>query len=1207
VSPLSEEELAETDLLDPLDALLEKIAQPPPPSSFARGHVIGAYRLLSTLGAGGMAVVYRAEHVATGQPVALKTVRIPDGSRLGSIRREIQALSQLHHPGVVRILDEGLHEGLPWYAMELLAGRSLRQWLREVHGEVAAPTAIGSYLHSLDVLGATGSPAGPSNPNGTPASSLEQVSRILTVARRLCEPLAFLHGEGIVHRDLKPENIVVGPGDAPVIVDFGLATDAGGGRETLAVESGISGSAPYMSPEQIDGRPLDVRSDLYALGIILYELLTGRRPFAGPSLSLLFEAHRTQAPPRPSALAPAIPMGVELLVDRLLAKDRRDRPGYAQDVAAALVTFGAQPAEAATKHRPYLYRPSFSGRDELVETLQRLLARCDAAAGRLVLLEGESGVGKTRLAVELARYAASRAHVVFAGGCQDAVVRLPLCAMRAPLLAIADRCRERGASEVERVLGPRGKLLAAYEPALSQLPGLETLPEPAELPADMARLRLFAALEEILTAVIGQKPAVILLDDLQWADELSLGFLEFLAERGVPLHALIIGTYRAEEVGDKLDRLRAHAAVHRLQVGRLFEDAVAEMIGAMLSLEQPPIHLSHFLARQSEGNPFFVAEYLRAAVEEDLLRRDTAGHWQVAAGTDYEQLGLPRSLRTLVSRRLAGLSPAARAQLDAAAILGREFTQDLLFAMAQDGAVALGELLRKQIVEESARSVLRFAHDKLREGVLAEIAPDGRPALHRAAAQAMEALGLGDASAAELGHHWDQAGDSGRAKPCYLRAARDAARTYSLQTAEKLYLAYLRLVERPDSESATVRNELGARVLEVQGRLEEAALQHAQAAGEARACGACSVEVDALRLRGLALSGLARAEEADGEFAAALALATHLGDGRLEGICLRSLAKVYRDRGQHEQAIARLERALALARASNDRHEEAICLGFFAWVQQQQGRMEDSKRLHEQALPLLHELGDRRQEALQLGRFANMFHNYGRLAEARPLYERSLAILREVGDRRGEGLYLGNLADLYHDLGDNETSKRLCAEAISLLREVGDIHIRSLWMGNLAAVHREEGRIEESRVLFEQAQVLAHQFGDRRIEGILLCERGRLELWSPAGPAAAERFFQESGALLVEVGEKLELAKVWCGRGHLRLALGESAEAELAQARALMVEVDAGAASDVGNRLAQLERAQVAYGAGRGLRGYDADDLPEPVRHELMGTEGTRP
>ncbi|MFC1850923.1 protein kinase, partial [candidate division CSSED10-310 bacterium] len=475
---------------------------------------IGSYQILSPLGQGGMGTVYYAEHIDTGSSVALKTVRIPHESCLQSIRREIITLARINHPGIIRIIDHGIQEGLPWYAMELLAGYTLRD-----HG-VSGPK---DHLGRTVTAGDESRPTVSCNIDQTPSHwwadtlALDRTARIhfkdkskgrvnsrilpavlteekllsiLTLVQRLCSPLAYLHGEGIVHRDLKPENILVRTNGNPVIVDFGLLTQYGGAlsREILQIDGSISGTVRYMAPEQIRGELVDARADLYALGCIMYELLTGVPPFFSATASETLEAHLNEDPTPPSRRISGIPRSLDALILQLLAKDPRDRIGYAADVVSILEGFGAASRARlpGPKPRCYLYRPGFSGRDSQMSVLLEHLNKMKKKSGRCILVGGESGIGKTRLAIECGLKANRQDIMVLFGNCEEEGTRL-LQGLRKILQAIADQCREKGAKEVDKLLGPRAKVLAMYEAALANLPGLELYPDPEPLSENMAR------------------------------------------------------------------------------------------------------------------------------------------------------------------------------------------------------------------------------------------------------------------------------------------------------------------------------------------------------------------------------------------------------------------------------------------------------------------------------------------------------------------------------------------------------------------------------------------------------------------------------------------------------------------------------------------------------------------------------------------------
>jgi hypothetical protein len=758
---------------------------------------IGPYRILYELGRGGMGVVYRAVR-DDGPELALKMPSRDLAHLFGGLRREIHALGRLKHPGVVRILDEGVEGGVPWYAMELLHGQPLDRVL-DLHAAAYEKTA-----EALDVRQGAYAVAVPLRAGVRP-----DLPRALTLMHRLARVLAYIHSRGIVHRDLKPENVFVRSGDQPVLVDFGLVAHfhALTSREVLEVSGRPTGTATYVAPEQARGELVDARADLYSFGVMLYEIVTGRPPFDATTIADIFRMHIHDRPVPPSALVQDVPPVLEHLILRLLEKDRSARFGYAQDVAKLLVEAGALPDRSSGEVMPpYLYRPEIVGRRDTIEVVNERLLRARRGEGAFLLLGGVSGIGKTSVAAALAREA-TLMQVRVVTGESAPVGGAPLHPLRPLLREIADQSRASDEFR-ERVLGSRLAVLRELDPSLAALPS----DGPAIAPEIAAR-RMFSDLAETLAAFAREQPLLLVLDDLQWADEVTLRFLASLGpDFFAKLPLAVVGTYRIDEARQELRSLAASAHVHSIQLGRLDDDSVAEIVRSMLAAPDAPPDFLQFLAEQTEGNPFFVAEYLRSALAEHLLYRDQ-GQWQVAGDT-YSGLALPGTVRDLVSRRIARLSPLARRAAEAAAVLGRESSEELFLRVfgepASEAFDAIAELIEQQVFD-AADDRIRFAHDKLREAAYAALREGRSRELHRRAAEAIEAECATDEELrqheAELARHFDGAGLRDRAILYYARASETAVSTGACREAIDLMNRAIVLDGEDEDPSAEHRNE----------------------------------------------------------------------------------------------------------------------------------------------------------------------------------------------------------------------------------------------------------------------------------------------------------------------------------------------------------------------------------------------------------------
>jgi serine/threonine protein kinase/tetratricopeptide (TPR) repeat protein len=831
------------------------------PAHSALPEVIGRFRIVEVLASGGMGLVYRAVETSSGREVAIKTVSMLQRERLEAIRSEIIALTRLQHPGVVTILDHGVDRGMPWYAMDLIEGDSLAQTNETLWGATAPDSARTTATpERRAVLEPSPAPwLSPSRPPSLRRAKLPagqgRLPEILTLYRRLCATLGFLHGRGIIHRDIKPSNVIVRPNGQPVLVDFGLFVRARGavGREALETSGRLMGTAAYIAPEQIQREFVDARTDLYALGCMMYETVTGFLPFRAATVQELCRQHLEAVPLPPSELVDGVDPRLDELILRLLAKRKRDRTGHADDVATILAELGAEPEPSVRDGgatMAYLYRPEMSGRDDL---LAELTARVDALStrkGSAILLAGASGVGKTFVASEMARRAAIRGIRVVPGECIPAgiattvpieVKGAPLHPLRTLAQAVVDACNEGGREKQRRLIGERGPVLAPHFPLIGELPGVADQPAPPELSAEEVQRRLFEQLGATLHVFAADGPPVLLiLDDLQWADELTLAFLSWLTRRPIEEHGLmLLGTYRPDEIGPALGVLLESPNVVMKSVGRLEDRYIGQVVADMLGVKAAPDSLVRYVTRQAEGNPFFAAEYLRGAATDRLLTRNR-GTWSVGSGNDdaLDSMSVPRSIQDLVGQRLLRLSPDSRDMLQRASVLGRDVDVNLLLAMGgfeeQNAISLLRDLASREILESTDLGRFRFAHDKLREITYRSIPPEGRRAMHKAAAVAMESsAGSTYVSLGALAHHWSQAQEATKAIDYFELAGYQALSSFSNREALTCLRSALALAGELDSAVPPTRLARWERgMVEAHVGLGEyaASVQHAESA-----------------------------------------------------------------------------------------------------------------------------------------------------------------------------------------------------------------------------------------------------------------------------------------------------------------------------------------------------------------------------------------
>ncbi|MCI0825634.1 MAG: serine/threonine-protein kinase PknK, partial [Chloroflexi bacterium] len=483
------------------------------PTSFANGR----YQVQRLLGEGGKKRVYLAHDTTLDREVAFALIKaegLDDTSR-ARIQREAQAMGRLgSHPHVVTVFDLGQEGDQPYMVTELMAGGDVEGLIENATG------------HRL---------------------SLEQSIKI---AQETCQGLEFAHSRGIVHRDLKPGNIWLTEDGIAKIGDFGLAVALD--RSRLTTEGMMVGTVSYMPPEQAMGGEVTPRSDLYSLGAMLYEMVTGRPPFLGDDSVAIIGQHINTPPVAPTWHNSGCPRALDALILRLLAKDPSERPQSATDVLSALDAIDLSEGPPLERGDGGISDPHaldslaggvFVGRQREMGDLKACLEDTLSGRGRLVMLVGEPGIGKTRTAQELATYAGLRGAQVLWGRSYE---EQGVPAYWPWVQAIRSYVRERDPEQLRSEMGAGAADIAEVVSDVRER--LPNLPPPPQLEPEQARFRLFDSIAAFLKTASQRQPLVLVLDDLHWADQPSLLLLQFVARELGGARLLIIGTYRDMEL-----------------------------------------------------------------------------------------------------------------------------------------------------------------------------------------------------------------------------------------------------------------------------------------------------------------------------------------------------------------------------------------------------------------------------------------------------------------------------------------------------------------------------------------------------------------------------------------------------------------------------------------------------------------------------------
>jgi class 3 adenylate cyclase/tetratricopeptide (TPR) repeat protein len=762
--------------------------QPSPalPASFAGGR----YAVQRFLGEGGRKRVYLAHDTKLDRDIAFAMIKTEglDAEGLARVRREAQAMGRLgDHPHIVTIFDVGDEGGEPYIVSQYMAGGDLAAVLDKTEGRRLP------------------------------------VARAVQVATEICRGLDHAHSRGIIHRDLKPGNIWLADDGTAKIGDFGLAVALDRSRLTMA--GMMVGTAGYMPPEQAMGGETTAASDLYALGCLLYEMVTGRPPFVGDDAVAVISQHLNTAPVAPSWHSPDCPPGLEALILRLLEKDPQQRPDSASEVRQALTSIETAPAAAPSPAAPPtadavdnpIYRRTFVGREQELKTLEGAFDAALSGRGSLLTVVGEPGIGKTALCEQLTTYAGMRGGRALVGHCyEEGSLSLPYLpfveAMRTYTLSgDAEELAQQlgsGAAEVARIVSEiRDKIAIELPP-----PG-----NPEE-----ERFRLFQAVTGFLRNAAAVQPLCLLLEDLHDADKGTMDMLVHLARNLGGARLLLVGTYRDVEVdrthplSAALAEMRRIDSFQRIPLRGLSPDEVHRML-CNIAGQDLDYALAEAVYRQTEGHPLFIQEMIRYAAESGLIRRE-ADEW--VATVDSLLNYIPEGLRDVIGRRLSALSEGCNRILAVAAVIGRDFAVDVLQKVAgaseDELLAALEEASHVSLIEElkAGREVrYRFTHAFFRQTLYEELIAPRRLRLHNEVAKALEEhyAGRVEDHAAELAEHFSHSSteeDLRKAVQYGELAARRAAAVYAHGEAVRLLEQTLQVQEVLDPRDEDKRCDL---------------------------------------------------------------------------------------------------------------------------------------------------------------------------------------------------------------------------------------------------------------------------------------------------------------------------------------------------------------------------------------------------------------
>lgn len=1118
------------------------------------GQTISHYRVIEKLGGGGMGVVYKAEDLNLGRAVALKFLPKElalEAQSLERFRHEARAASALNHPNIVTVHEIVDSEAGPFLVMEWIQGETLRK----------------SMKRGLDL------------------------TRLAQYGIQVARALRAAHEAGIIHRDIKPENIMVRPDGYVKLVDFGLArvTTIGFDSETrslpLTRQGTLLGTLAYFSPEQARTEMLQSSSDIFSLGLVLYEAAVGRHPFASSSKFAIVNGILTQNPLTPSRINPEIPHTLERLILAMLEKDARLRPSAAEVEQVLASLEGAKPGGKALILRK-VDRKTVGRGEELAE-LQMAFDVAAAGRGSLICVTGEPGIGKSTLVEEFIAElnGSGQACSVARGRCSE---RLGSSEAYLPFLEALDCLLHSDSgdsvSRVMKTLAPSWYL--EISPARHEDSSLVRLADAKAVSQERLKRELIALLHEISKL----KPLLLFFEDVHWSDVSTVDLLAYIAARFESLHVLLVVTYRpAEMLQNKhpllqleLD-LQSRDLCREIRLDFLRQTDVEKFLVLEFPANKFPREFAQFIWEKTEGNPLFMVDLVR-----DLKDRKSVvleqGSWSLAQPLAKILQEIPASVRSMIQRKIESLSEEDRRLLQAASVHGVEFHSAVLAQVLNTDPAQLEDRLETlervhffvqtigetEFPDGTLTVHLRFVHALYQNALYAMLTPTRRVALSSAAANAMLKF-YGDsqnAIAHSLGLLFEASRNFGKAAEFFQIAAQRAAGVFANQEAVLLARKGLELLAKTPQSMERSQKELTLQI--TLGPVLVSTKGFASAEVEKvymRARKLCSEQKESSQSIPV-LWGLWSFYEVKGQVGMALELAEQMlrlaESSKDEAFLLEAhyaLGDTLFWAGDFERSLhhvlegirlydSKKHHALSFVYGGYD--PGVACLSFAGWNLWMLGRTEQAVERTNESITLAQKLQHPFSKSIALS-FGALLHQLRRdVSSTRKLAEETISLCAEHGIETF--LEMGNvmLGWALNQEGPGSGGVELIRKGIAAWRATGADLVVPHFQQILAAALLENGNHGEALTAVEQALALILATGDNSFEAECWRLKGDLIWRGPSGGASLEEaesclrkaveISSQQKALSLELRAQVSLGRLLTERGK-----AESAQRSLAK------------------------------------------------------------
>ena len=1051
----------------------------------------GRYALLKKLGEGGKGIVYKARDTVLNRVVAVKMLKsaVTSEEAYSRFMTEAQAVAKLNHPNIVSIYDIGKEDGKQFFVLEFVDGESLRD-LMETYPEGKC-----------------------------------DIETVLRIGMDVCSALQYAHSEKVLHRDIKPENVMITKEGTAKLMDFGLAKMIG--QPKVTQEGVIVGTVAYVAPEVALGKSVDVRSDLYSFGAVLYEALSGKPPFQGDDPIKVIFGHIHDIPAPLGKLNSKVPQALADCVMKLLEKEPEKRYRSAEDLFKTMreISEGFLRETLVPTHKPGIVVPvprPIAGREiqlidrvEEMNLLRQAVDRAVRGEGGLIFLWGEAGIGKTRLTRELRAYARLRGMQVLYGRC-PALFRMdgvPPYVLWSEVLR--DYLEAGSPEQLYRVVGFYPAEVAKLVPELKQR--LAAIPQSLPISPEHERDRLFEAVSQFIINVSKEGPLLVVLDDLQWTDQTSLLLMHYLARGIYKTPLLLLGAYRETDIDEKhplspvLTELNRERLLQSVLLRRMPFNDVSEMIRRILEQDEVPKEFCKLVYEKTRGNPFFVEEIVKSLREEEVIYREE-DKWKFK---EVSKIEFPKTVKGIIKARISRLDDECQNILTMASFVGNDFTFEALCGVTGIEENKLLELMEKLLktglVKESVirgEDIYCFADVIVRDVVHEEVSHLRHNKLHNSVGNALEKVYDKNIEQhfGELAYHFLEGGDKDKALQYFLKAGEKAQKVYAHNEAFSYIQHALELLEEKENNL-----EQKVKITENLGDLK-----------------AWMGEVDASM----------------GYWNKSLTLWNKLGDKKnIARLHAKMAWWLWLVSGNKNKAAEHHRMALEILEKEPESVELASLYEDISHMLWRTGEPAEALSWAQKALELAERLGASEVLAWCYNDLGVLNVKLGEFEKASQYYEQGLRIALEKNFVVPAGTFYNNLCDLYWGRGEFQKMFETAKEGSELARKSGALY-SSVWIDTeLAASYAFMGEMQKALSMVEDILALDKRTKNTSHVSYAVWALGTLYCWLGEWDKSLQCLI-EARDMAKEIGEYQSSGNATLSLGELFMEMEDYTEAE---------------------------------------------------------------